>query len=237
VDEFNAVLTRNADMVQRARTQAGNLAHAVKTPLAILENAAHGEAATHSEADALRRLVGEQVELARRHIDWHLAHARAAAAGQASGTRTPLTEALPPLIRTMRRLYASRALDIQLKTPGDLAVKGEAQDVQEMLGNLLDNACKWARHSVVVTAHCAPRSDSAPGTAQVTLDVDDDGPGLSAPDVARAFERGVRLDERQPGAGLGLSIVAEMAALYQGSIEASASPLGGLRMRLRLPAA
>jgi len=239
VDEFNAVLTRNADMVQRARTQAGNLAHAVKTPLTILENAAHGEHAIPGEDDALRKLVGEQVQLARRHIDWHLARARAAAAGQASGMRTLLDEVLPPLARTMRRLHAQRALDITLHTPAGLAVKGEAQDVQEMLGNLLDNACKWARQTVVVTAQRTEHDDPPPNSsaAQVTVTVDDDGPGLAAPDIALAFERGVRLDERQPGTGLGLSIVAEMAELYQGGIEASASPLGGLRMRLTLPAA
>jgi len=238
VDEFNTVLARNADMVQRARTQAGNLAHAVKTPLTILENAAHGKATDRGDS-ALRRLVGEQVQVARRHIDWHLARARAAA-GQASGMRAPLDDLLPALGRTMRRLYARRGLDITLHASEGLAVKAEAQDVQEMLGNLLDNACKWARRAVVVTAQpesADPDPTQASCATHVTLTVDDDGPGLSEPEVALAFTRGVRLDERQPGAGLGLSIVAEMAELYQGRIQAGPSPLGGLRMRLTLPAA
>jgi len=245
VDEFNTVLRLNADMVQRARTQAGNLAHAVKTPLTILDNAARDMQGTANHP--LAQLVSEQVQIARRQIDWHLARARAAAAGQASGSRTALHDVLPALVRTMQRLHAHRsvhpdaghALDIRIHNlPPELGVKGQAQDVQEMLGNLLDNACKWARSRVAVTvAVTADGMDEGAINPHVTLHVDDDGPGLSAAGIAAAFERGVRLDERQPGSGLGLSIAAEMAELYQGRIQAGPSPLGGLRMSLSLPAA
>lgn len=224
VDEFNAVLATNTEIVQRARTQAGNLAHAVKTPLTVLDNAAR------TEPGPLGSLVQEQVGLARRQVDYHLARARAAAAMQAGGMRTPLHEVLPALARTMRRLYAGRELDIQIPDlPPDMAFKGEAQDLHEMLGNLLDNACKWARQTVHV--------DVQAREGELTLFIDDDGPGLAPDERETVFQRGVRLDEQKPGSGLGLHIVAEMADLYQGSIRADASQLGGLRMILRLPAA
>ncbi|MGG4773717.1 sensor histidine kinase [Paenalcaligenes sp. Me52] len=222
VDEFNAVLTTNTDIVQRARTQAGNLAHAIKTPLSILENAAY------NDSGQLGALVSEQVSIARRQIDYHLARARAAAAMQASGLFTPVEPAVSALVRTMQRLYVGRQLTIQAQVnPVGLSFKGEEQDLHEMLGNLLDNACKWARAQVQVTAY-------AEGP-WVVFSVEDDGPGLSAEESIAAFKRGVRLDNQIPGSGLGLHIVAEMAELYQGSIQAERSELGGLKMALRLP--
>ena len=222
VDEFNAVLTTNTDIVQRARTQAGNLAHAIKTPLSILENAAY------NDSGSLGTLVSEQVSIARRQIDYHLARARAAAAMQASGLFTPVEPAVSALVRTMQRLYMGRQLTIQAHVnPVDLSFKGEEQDLHEMLGNLLDNACKWARSQVQVSVH-------ADGQWVVFL-VEDDGPGLSAEESVAAFKRGVRLDNHTPGSGLGLHIVAEMAELYQGSIQAERSSMGGLKMALRLP--
>lgn len=224
VDEFNDVLSANMDIVQRARTQAGNLAHAVKTPLAILDNAAR------AEPNPLGQLVGEQVSVARRQIDYHLARARAVAAAQAGGLRTPLNQVLQAMARTMRRLHADRQLEIRVpELPDSLVFRGEEQDLHEMLGNLLDNACKWAHSTVIVSVQERP--------GLVTLHVDDDGPGLAAGDIEAAFQRGVRLDERKPGSGLGLSIVAEIAGLYQGDVQASVAPQGGLRMTLSLPAA
>lgn len=222
VDEFNAVLTTNTEIVQRARTQAGNLAHAIKTPLSILENAAH------NDSGALGALVSEQVAIARRQIDYHLARARAAAAMQASGLHTPVEPVVAAMVRTMQRLYMERKLDIHAHvSPSDLSFKGEEQDLHEMLGNLIDNACKWAATQVRIQA-------MADGQCVVFL-VEDDGPGLSAEESIAAFKRGVRLDNQTPGSGLGLHIVAEMAELYQGSIQAERSDLGGLKMALRLP--
>ncbi|MGE5332022.1 MAG: ATP-binding protein, partial [Nitrospirota bacterium] len=140
VNEFNHVLQENADMVQRARTQAGNLAHAVHTPLSILANAAAQE---HSP---LALLVQEQVATARRQVDYHLARARAAAAVRATGLRTPVLPPLRALLRTMERLHADRHLSFELAPQAqDGAFRGEEQDLYELLGNLIDNAGKSAR--------------------------------------------------------------------------------------------
>ncbi|HOL36319.1 MAG TPA: sensor histidine kinase [Rubrivivax sp.] len=225
VDEFNHVLGANAEMVQRARTQAGNLAHAVHTPLTILANAAEGESGT------LAQLVREQTAAARRQVDYHLARARAAAAVRATGLRTPVLPALQALLRTMQRLHASRALAFELApaaVPG--AFRGEEQDLYELLGNLIDNAGKWARSRVAVDVQ-------REGSECLCITVDDDGPGIAADERERMFGRGVQLDEQRPGSGLGLDIVRELVRAYGGGIEAQSSPLGGLRMRLTLPAA
>lgn len=225
VDEFNHVLGENAEMVQRARAQAGNLAHAVKTPLTILANAATGI------DTPLARLVHEQTEVARRQVDWHLARARASAAVRATGLATPVLEPLQALVRTMARLHAPRALAFEV-APGarDAHFRGEAQDLYEMLGNLLDNAGKWARARVLV--------DVQREAAQLVFTIDDDGPGIPEMERQRMFERGVQLTDTQGargGAGLGLDIVRSLAQTYGGSVTALASPLGGLRMQLRLP--
>lgn len=222
VDEFNAVLTINTEIVQRARTQAGNLAHAIKTPLSILDNAAR------NDSGALGVLVSEQVAIARRQVDYHLARARAAAAMQASGLHTPVEPVVAALVRTMQRLYRDRHLQLQAQvSPQQLSFKGEEQDLHEMLGNLLDNACKWAATQVRVQVHAEEH--------WVVFCVEDDGPGLSEEQSVAAFKRGVRLDSHTPGSGLGLHIVAEMAELYHGCIQAQRSDLGGLKMALRLP--
>ena len=224
VAEFNHVLRENADMVQRARTQAGNLAHAVHTPLTILANAAQ------QDVSPLAQQVREQVELARRQVDWHLARARAAAAVRATGLRTPVLGPARSLLRTMARLHALRGVAFELAPAArDLAFRGEAQDLYELLGNLLDNAGKWARTRVVV--------DVQPAGGELCFTVDDDGPGIAEAERERMFERGVQGDERRPGSGLGLDIVRTLAETYGGSVQALASPLGGLRMRLCLPAA
>lgn len=223
VTEFNHVLAENADMVERARTQAGNLAHAVHTPLAILANAA-----AHDDTP-LGHLVREQTQAASRQVDYHLARARAAAAVRATGLATPVLKPLRALLRTMTRLHGERGIAFEL-APGaeNAAFRGEEQDAYELLGNLIDNAGKWARQRVLVDVRCAD------GELQIT--VDDDGPGIPAAERERMFQRGVQLDERRPGAGLGLDIVRTLAETYGGRVQALESPLGGLRMLLRLPA-
>lgn len=224
INEFNHVLGANADIVQRARTQAGNLAHAVHTPLSILGNAAA------QENSPLAQLVQEQVATAQRQVDYHLARARAAAAIRATGLRTPVQAPVQALLRTMQRLHAARHVQFeQTGNASDLAFRGEAQDLFEMLGNLLDNAGKWARSHVQL--HVEREG------AQLCFTVDDDGPGIPADQRQQIFARGQRLDEQRPGAGLGLDIVRELAHTYSGTVSADASPLGGLRMRLCLPAA
>ena len=224
VNEFNHVLRENGYMVQRARTQAGNLAHAVHTPLSILANAAAQE---HSP---LALLVQEQVASARRQVDYHLARARAAAAVRATGLRTPVLAPLRALLRTMQSLHVERKLSFELAPQAhDGAFRGEEQDLYEMLGNLIDNAGKSARQRVLVDVQCVQ--------GQLCFTIDDDGPGIPEAERGHMFERGVQLDEQRPGSGLGLDIVRALTETYGGSVQALASPLGGARLRLCLPAA
>ncbi|MFD4841606.1 sensor histidine kinase [Achromobacter sp. NPDC058515] len=225
VDDFNKALAMNAEIVQRARTQAGNLAHAVKTPLTILANAAA------REDTAWAALVQEQVGAANRQIDHHLARARAAASSGAADGRTPLPEPVQGLLRVMRRLYAERGLRIEAADfPPGLAFRGESQDLQEMLGNLLDNACKWAEKQVRISATQA-------GPGRLLIHIEDDGPGIEDHEREHIFLRGVRVDEQRPGSGLGLDIVRDLAGTYGGEVRADRSELGGLRVSLWLPAA
>lgn len=234
VDDFNAVLARNAEVVERARTQAGNLAHALKTPLSVLENAACAPAPSDGAAlAALAALVREQVQVARRHIDWHLARSRVAASAHLPGQRTALEPVVGGLVRVMNKVHAGRGVDITVALPdAPLFFAGEAQDLQEMLGNLLDNACKWAQSTVRLQAQVLGGQPS-----QMVVSVEDDGPGIGAAQRAQAVERGVRLDETVPGTGLGLAIVQDLAALYGGRLDLEPADLGGLRVVLVLPAA
>ena len=224
VDEFNTVLAHNAEVVERARTQAGNLAHALKTPLSVIANAAA------SERGELAQRVGAQVELARTQIDYHLSRSRVAASLRFPGARTPVVAVLEGLMRVMRRIHAERNLDLVIH-PVALPsfFRGEEQDLQEILGNLLDNACKWAGRRVEVAL--------AVRDGELLIVVDDDGPGIAAGERQRVLCRGERADEQVPGSGLGLAIVVDLTRLYGGRIDLAESPLGGLRVCLTLPAA
>ena len=195
----------------------------MKTLLSVMANAAAAESGTLAE------LVGTQVVLVRQQIDLHLARARAAAAAQLAGQRCRLRPAVDGLLRAMQRLYAGRDLQIVIAScPEMLVFRGEAQDFQEMLGNLLDNAGKWAARQIVVSA--ARLAD------ELRIDVDDDGPGIVRDQRAELLQRGVRGDKQIPGSGLGLAIVDDLARLYSGRLELLDAPLGGLRARLWLPA-
>jgi signal transduction histidine kinase len=229
VGDFNAVLAQNAEVVERARTQAGNLAHTLKTPLSVLANAANA-VSRDGENIALAHLVIDQVATARRQVDYHLARAQAAGADRIPGSRTLVPPIVDGLVRTMRHIHAGRQLELRVSPlPETLVFRGEAQDLQEMLGNLLDNACKWALHHVEVSGH---REGS-----QLRIIIDDDGAGLAAEQREAVISRGVRADEQVPGSGLGLAIVNDLARLYSGQVELADSPLGGLRSVLILPAA
>lgn len=224
VDEFNSVLSENAAVIERARTQSGNLAHALKTPLSVIANAANGK------ADELAQLVAMQVEVARKQIDYHLSRSRVAASVRLPGARTPVAPVLDGLVRVMRRVHADRSLEmVVVPARQAIAFRGEEQDLQEMVGNLLDNACKWARRRVEVSV--------AIDGETIGVVIDDDGSGVAADARDRVFHRGERVDEQMPGSGLGLAIVDDLAQLYGGRVELADSPLGGLRAVLTLPLA
>ena len=230
VQDFNAVLDRNAEVVARARTQAGNLAHALKTPLAVLAHQAEAAASDGTAAQALAPLVREQVALARRHVDWHLARSRAAAAQGVPGMRTPVDAVLRGLLRVLGQLHAGRPVTITLgEVPPGAVFAGEREDLQEMLGNLLDNACQWARSWVRVSV----TRDAAAG--RLAIRVEDDGPGIEPGRRADVLARGGRLDESAPGSGLGLAIVQELAGLYGGALVLDRAGPAGLRAVLELP--
>lgn len=233
VEDFNAVLGRNAEVVARARTQAGNLAHALKTPLAVLAQAAQAARERPESLPALPRLVDEQVLVARRQVDWQLARARAAAAQGVPGVQAAVAPLVDGLVRAMSRVHAHRELRFDTRDVDRAVVfAGEAQDLQEMLGNVLDNACKWARGAVRVSARrCG--DDARP---MLCVTVEDDGPGIDTARRERALARGERLDESVPGSGLGLAIVQELAALYGGALTLGDASLGGLQVALTLPA-
>ena len=227
VDDLNGLLEHRHRTVRRAIAKAGDLAHGLKTPLAVL--AREAEVADAQGHHDLAVTMAQQVERMRRQIDYHLAQARAAASGAVVGSRCSVAESADALARTLLRLHAERGLAIDVQVPSDHSVRGQREDLEEMLGNLLDNACKWARSRVVVASTC---QDS-----RVVVTVDDDGPGIEPSMREAVLRRGVRADEAAPGSGLGLAIVRDLAQLYGGSISLAEAPRGGLRARLELPAA
>ena len=227
VDDLNALLSHQERAVSRAQAKAGDLAHGLKTPLAVLAlEAARAKAEGHAD---LAAAIDQQVARMQRHVDYHLAQARAAASGSAPGTQCALHESVDGLLRALRRLHADRALAFEVQVAADHVVRAQRADLDEMLGNLLDNACKWAAGRVAIAS-------SVEGDA-VVVHVDDDGPGLDPSMRSKVLQRGVRADEAAPGSGLGLAIVRDLVDLYGGSIALTDSPLHGLRATLRLPRA
>jgi signal transduction histidine kinase len=224
--ETNALLDANREIVERARTHVGNLAHALKTPLSVVVNEAAGR------DDALAAKVTEQANIMRDQIARHLERARLAAGLKVVGGITSVVPIVTALTRTMEKIHQSRGIVIDLDAPADVRFHGERQDLEEMVGNLVDNACKWAQMRVSVEV-VAERYDGAP---TVRIIIDDDGPGLGPAQREQVARRGRRLDETKPGSGLGLSIVLELAALYGGSLQLGNAPIGGLRAELVLPA-
>ena len=226
VNDLNSLLEHREQIVQRALAKAGDLAHGLKTPLAVLaQEADRAEAAGQHEAASA---ISLQVERMRRQVDYHLAQARAATPGNVPGVRSPVLPSVEGLTRTLLRIYAGRDLSIEVDVSPEHFIRGQSEDLEEMLGNLLDNACKWAKSRVKI--------QSVQENGAVVLTVDDDGPGLPSSMRDRVLQRGVRADEGAPGSGLGLAIVRDLAELYGGTIALEDSALGGLRARLRLPA-
>jgi signal transduction histidine kinase len=181
--------------------------------------------------------VREQVLVAQRHIDWHMARSRVAASARLPGQRAALEPVVGGLVRVMGKVHAARGLNLTVALPeAPIFFAGESQDLQEMLGNLLDNACKWAHSAVRVAAQPTVSDRQGRHVPQISVTVEDDGPGIGAAQRTRALERGVRLDETVPGTGLGLAIVKDLAAMYGGRLDLEPAARGGLRAVLTLPA-
>jgi signal transduction histidine kinase len=226
VDDLNALLEDRERSVQRAVAKAGDLAHGLKTPLAVLSQEA--ERAGRSGHTDVADSVGHQVERMRKHIDYHLAQARATASGATPGTHAVVKPSVDALTRTLLQLHADRGLTIDVEVSPEHDVRCQREDLDEMIGNLLDNACKWARARIAV-------SSSATDTGFISITVDDDGPGLAPAMRESVLRRGVRADEAVPGSGLGLAIVRDLVEVYGGSIELAEAARGGLSASVRLP--
>ena len=226
--EVNQLIDANREIVERARTQVGNLAHALKTPLSVLINE------SDSGSPNLPGKVREQAEIMRQQVGFYLDRARAAARARAIGIVTDVKPVVEGLVRTFEKLHAERSLNFNVELQDGLRFRGESQDLTDLIGNLLDNAGKWARETVSIRVSRVPAGAKDSG-AFLVAEIDDDGPGLEPGARAEAIERGKRLDESRPGSGLGLSIVVDLAASYGGSLQLEESPLGGLHAVLRLP--
>lgn len=228
--ELNALIKSNQDIVDRARTQVGNLAHALKTPLAVITNEAR------EDKSAFGGKVAEQAQIMRDQVSHYLDRARMAASAGTIGRVTQVEATVEPLVRALERIHRDKGIAITMTVAAGAKFHGEKHDLEEMLGNLLDNACKWGRANVYLNvASDAP--DLKSKAKRLRISVEDDGPGLTDEQRARIGKRGMRLDETKPGSGLGLSIVSDLAASYRGAMALSASPHGGLRVDLDLPGA
>jgi signal transduction histidine kinase len=222
VKEINTLINHNRKVVERARTHVGNLAHALKTPLAVLRNESRGD-------DRVSEIVRRQTDAMTQNVQHYLKRAQAAAQAEVLGARTEIKEPVEGIGRMLERLHRDKNISVEVDADPKAVFRGDRGDFDELVGNLMGNAAKWCKSRVEVKV---TRSDDG-----VEVIVDDDGPGLRAEHRAKALERGKRLDESEPGTGLGLSIVTELADIYGGRLHLEDSPLGGLRARLELPAA
>jgi len=230
-EALNKLIESNQATLERARRHVGNLAHALKTPISVLVNDAA------REDSALARSVHEQTEVMQRQVRYYLERAQMAARERVIGSATNVAPVLARLQRAMARLGAHRGITVTLALDDDVVFAGERQDLEEIAGNLVDNALKWAASTVrlsVASGGSGPEGDTG---ASFIMRIDDDGPGLSEAEAREAITRGRRLDETKPGSGLGLSIVAELVELYSGSLLLERSALGGLRAEVILPSA
>jgi signal transduction histidine kinase len=200
----------------------------LKTPLSVLSNESQVNKGSFAE------LVESQVAVMRDQVELYLGRARKEARARAAGASTPVEPVIESLSRTLPRIYKDKKLVIEATIAPGLKFRGDQQDLEEMIGNLMDNACKWAASRVVLTA--SHMTVLVNGRQFLQVIVDDDGPGIPAEKRDLVFNRGQRLDERKPGSGLGLNIVHETVALYGGSINIHTSNLGGARLDLQLPA-
>jgi signal transduction histidine kinase len=221
--ELNALMAHTQEVVERQRTHVGNLAHALKTPLSVMLTEAS------QQGGPLAEVVTRQAQTMGQHVDHHLRRARAART-QGQGESTPVAPVIEDLSRTLEKIFRGKLLEVEWACPEDLSFRGERQDLLEIAGNVMENACQWCAGRVRVTAE-------PDGPREFVLVVEDDGPGLPPEKRNEVLRRGARLDERTPGSGLGLAIVDELARAYGGSIALGASALGGVEALIRLPRA
>jgi signal transduction histidine kinase len=227
-DELNLLIQSNFEVIDRARMQVGNLAHALKTPISVLTNE------SRESPGALADKVKEQIGVMRDQVNMYLDRARRAARAQTIGSVTDVEPVLQSLARTLQRINMEKGTTVTVRCPAGLKFRGERQDLEEIVGNLMDNACKWSKEKVEVRAMGLAQSGDD-GRPRILIEVDDDGPGLPPEQRAIALKRGQRLDESKPGSGLGLNIVTETTAMYGGKVELAQADLGGLRVKLQLP--
>ena len=223
-NETNALIENNRRIVERSRTQVGNLAHSLKTPLAVLVN--EGRAL----GGAKGQLIAEQTASMQKQIDHYLQRARVAAQRDSVVYRTPVAPLVERMVRVMQKL--NPRLGISLVLPDEEVVfAGEREDLEELLGNLLENAMKWAKSAVRLSVALKAGEEEA---EFFEIDIEDDGPGIPEEQAREAVKRGRRLDETKPGTGLGLAIVADLVNEYGGTLALERSSLGGLRATVRL---
>lgn len=222
IDETNALISSNELIVERARTQVGNLAHSLKTPLAVMQNEISGLPTKK------RALFSEQTDAMRKQVQFYLDRARISARSTTSIASTPIVPGIEKLASVVSKLNPATDVSVDLENISEVCFSGEEPDLQEIFGNLLENAAKYARSCMQISASHSGE--------MVTIHVEDDGPGMSAEEIRKASKRGGRVDEGKTGWGLGLSIVGDMVDEYDGTLELSRSELGGLKASVSLPA-
>ena len=234
VGEANLLIASNRHTLERARTQVGNLAHALKTPLSVIMNEA--QTVDPDKGD----LFSQQAEVMRDQIQLYLERARMAAGRSVIGTVTHVYPVLEKLVTVMQKIHPAQTIHLSSDGARTVSFRGERHDLEEMVGNLVDNACKWAKTTIQIhLSFVEPDHEGAMDEGEViwlSISIEDDGPGMSQADMERATKRGLRLDESKPGTGLGLAIVEEMTALYNGRFTLDGSALGGVRATVILPA-
>ena len=224
IEEINALIGVNRTVIDRARTQVGNLAHALKTPLAVIQNE------IGSKPAGKNKVIAEQTQSMRSHVQSYLDRARIASNTATVRSRTDVKDITDRLVRVFSKL--SPDIGINDDIPKNAIFFGEEQDLEEVLGNLIENAVRFARDQIRISCSA---SGTIGGRSGITIVVEDNGPGVSEDEMELITRRGVRLDETNPGSGLGLNIVSEIAGEYGGQLEISDSTLGGLSAKLTLP--
>ncbi|MFY9136233.1 sensor histidine kinase [Zwartia sp.] len=228
VQEFNQVLDHQDSMIIKAQNRAGDFAHAMKTPLTVLANAATAELQKKKHPSELALLMNEQIELLKNQIDQQLLRARTDAVSLRSYVQTPIAPVIEQIIRVIKKMHADRHIDfVVMQEDLTICVPIDKNTLQEIIGNLIDNASKWAQTTIRIKIYIENQ--------QLCIAIEDDGKGVAADQLYKIMQRGIRADERVPGSGLGLSIASELCSVYDGELILFTSELGGLGAKISLP--